>query len=108
MRMTADALKCSMLELYESFGWDLYDNFEHGYDALKLSISDPERAFKGLEITVEQKKALMECIAKKMASTPVKLRSTFNLTCTTYEGIEAIRESMLMAKKTTGLCSPGS
>lgn len=34
-----------------------------------------------------------------MAAAPQKLRTTFNLQCYTYEGIEAIKESLLVAKK---------
>lgn len=36
-----------------------------------------------------------------MAAAPVKLRARFNLKCYTFEGIDAIRESLLMAKKMT-------
>ena len=36
-----------------------------------------------------------------MASKPQKIRARFNLHCYTYEGIEAIRESLLEAKKKT-------
>lgn len=28
----------TLLELYEKFGWDLYDQFEHAYDAFKLAL----------------------------------------------------------------------
>ena len=34
-----------------------------------------------------------------MAPTPVKLRADFEMTCFTYEGIDALRESLLAAKK---------
>jgi len=43
----------------------------------------------------------MASINKKMAAAPQKLRATFNLNCYTYEGIEAIKESLLAAKKQT-------
>ena len=36
-----------------------------------------------------------------MAASAIKLRSRYNLQCYTYEGIEAIRESLLEAKKQT-------
>jgi len=36
-----------------------------------------------------------------MATAPIKLRTTFNLNCYTYEGIEAIRDALLEAKKNT-------
>lgn len=34
-----------------------------------------------------------------MAPTPVKIRADFELTCFTYEGIDALRDSLLAAKK---------
>lgn len=62
-------------------------------------ISDPEEVFKHIEITDEQKKVLIESISRKMAPTPVKIRADFELTCFTYEGIDALRDSLLAAKK---------
>jgi translation initiation factor 2 subunit 1 len=34
-----------------------------------------------------------------MAPQPVKLRADFELTCFTYEGIDALRDTLLAAKK---------
>jgi translation initiation factor 2 subunit 1 len=34
-----------------------------------------------------------------MAPQPIKLRADFELTCFTYEGIEALKEALLAAKK---------
>ena len=64
-----------------------------------MLYSDADQVFKDIDITEEQKKVLIESIAKKMAPTPVKLRADFELTCFTYEGIDALRESLLTAKK---------
>ena len=36
-----------------------------------------------------------------MAAQAIKLRTTFNLQCYTYEGIEAIKEALLEAKGQT-------
>ena len=101
MKLTAFNLQCSTMELYEDFGWDLYDKFNHAYDAFKLCLSDPEIVFSKITITDKQKEALLSNIHKKMAAAPIKLRSRFNLQCYTYEGIEAIREALLEAKKQT-------
>jgi translation initiation factor 2 subunit 1 len=57
--------------------------------------------FSKIKITEEQKKALVSNIHKKMAAKPMKIRSRFNLHCYTYEGIEAIKESLLEAKRQT-------
>jgi translation initiation factor 2 subunit 1 len=55
--------------------------------------------FKDIDITEEQKKVLIESISRKMAPTPVKIRADFELTCFTYEGIDALRDTLLAAKK---------
>jgi translation initiation factor 2 subunit 1 len=99
MKLTAFKLKCKLIELYEAFGWDLYDKFDHAYDALKLCLTDPELVFSKINITDAQKTELLANIHKKMAAAPIKLRAIFNLQCYTYEGIEAIRESLLEAKR---------
>lgn len=39
LRLTAHNLQCKLIELYEGFGWDLYDLFEHAYDAFKLILT---------------------------------------------------------------------
>lgn len=38
-KLTSHNLGCKLIELYEAFGWDLYDKFDHAYDALKLCLS---------------------------------------------------------------------
>jgi translation initiation factor 2 subunit 1 len=51
MKLTAFTLQCKTIELYEAFGWDLYDKFDHAYDAFKLCLSDPEIVFGKITIT---------------------------------------------------------
>ena len=36
MRQVAVKLNCTLLSLYEQFGWDLYDKYEHAYDAFRI------------------------------------------------------------------------
>ena len=68
------------------------------YFVLILVYSEPDSVFKEIKITDEQKKVLIESISKKMAPQPVKLRSDFELTCFSYEGIVAIKEALVTAK----------
>lgn len=41
MRQTAIKLQTPVEQLYEQFGWDLYDKcgFEHAYDAFRVAMS---------------------------------------------------------------------
>ena len=61
--------------------------------------SDPENVFKEIDISEEEQKVLFESIARKMAPTPLKLRADFELTCFTYEGIDALKAALLTSKK---------
>jgi len=38
MRACAVQLKTPVEELYEEWGWDLYDLFEHALDAFRIAI----------------------------------------------------------------------
>lgn len=106
LKQVATKLQCTLLELYEQFGWDLYDMYDHAFDAFRMIMrycclyakqvfSDPEQVFKDLTITEDQKKYLIESISRKMAPAPVKLRTDFEVTCFTHEGIDAIKEALL-------------
>jgi len=67
LKQVATKLDCTLLELYEKFGWDLYDKYGHAFDAFRLIMNDPEQVFKEISITEEQKKSLVEAISRKMA-----------------------------------------
>lgn len=99
LKQVATKLDCTLLSLYETFGWDLYDKYGHAFDAFRMIMNDPDQVFKEITIEEEQKKALVEAISRKMAPTPVKLRADFEITCFTYEGVDALREALLTAKK---------
>ena len=62
-------------------------------------MTDPADVFLKVEISNEQKSHLMAVIRKKMELIPQKIRTTFNLNCYTWEGMDAIRDSMLAAEK---------
>jgi len=98
--------ECTLRSLYEKFGWDLYDKYGHAFDAFRLISSDPEAVFKEISISEEEKKVLIESIARKMAPTPLKLRADFELTCFSYEGIDALKAALLGAKAKVNAVDP--
>ena len=61
-------------------------------------LSNPEKAFKKLELDEKTFTLLVENIRKKMTPNPVKVRSDFEISCFTYEGIDAIRNTLMQAK----------
>eukprot|EP00347_Sterkiella_histriomuscorum_P019680 403340697 len=98
LKQVATKLDCYLLELYEAFGWDLYDKYDHAYDAFRLIMNEPEQVFSQIKLSEEQRQALVEAISRKMAPSPVKVRADYDLNCFTTEGIDAIKHALLTAK----------
>jgi translation initiation factor 2 subunit 1 len=57
-----------------------------------------DNAFKSLKLPEETRQALLQILQKKMTQ-PVKIFSDFKLTCTNYEGIEAIKAALSEGEK---------
>ena len=62
MKQTARKLKVPDSELYEAWGWDLYDIFEHAYIAFRIILTDPEAVFSKIDIEPEQREALIDVL----------------------------------------------
>lgn len=94
MRHVAERLGTTLESLYVSFGWPLYKKYGHAYDAFKLAITEPEKVFEGLDIQPEVMEVLVDNIRRRMTPQPVKIRADLELTCFTYEGIDALIASL--------------
>ena len=64
--------------------------------------------FKEIDLTDDEKRILFESISRKMAPTPMKLRAEFELTCFTYEGIDALKEALITARTKVNQVDPAS
>ena len=93
-------LKTPIESLYEAWGWDLYEKcgFEHALDAMRVAMQEPEIVFSKIDISDEHKEKLLATLHRKLTVNPFKIRVDFSLTCTNYDGVEAIREALLTAK----------
>jgi len=94
MRHVSETCKIRLEDLYNKFGWDLYARFGHAYDAFKLMITDAERVLAPYELTEEVKETLLSNISRRLTPQPIKLRADLEVTCFSYEGIDAIKESL--------------
>ena len=54
--------------------------------------------FQNIQIPEEHKTVLLATLNRKLTVNPFKIRVDFSLTCTGYDGIEAIKEALLTAK----------
>jgi translation initiation factor 2 subunit 1 len=97
LRHLAERRKLHLEELYERMGWPLYKKYGHAYDAFKLAISDDKNAgdpFEDIDIPQDMKDELRSYILRRLAPQPIKIRSDIEVSCFTYEGIDAIREAL--------------
>ena len=96
-RHVADQRKMRLEDMYTKVGWPLYKKYGHAYDAFKVALGDSgEDIFDGIQPAVDEdiKGMLLSYVKRKLAPQPVKIRADIEVTCFTYEGIEAIKEAL--------------
>lgn len=111
LRQVAQETGEEIEDLYERVAWPLYKKFKieshneddkrveyvHCFDVFKMGITD-ESVFEGLDITPEILSALRTHIRRRLTPQPIKIRADIEVTCFTYEGIEAIRSALKAAQ----------
>lgn len=99
LRHVADLQKMDLEALYVSLGWPLYRKYGHAYNAFKLALTDSEEdIFEGLEIDETIKDQVVSYVKRRLAPQPIKIRADFEVTCFSYEGIDAIKEGLLLGE----------
>ncbi|DAZ99748.1 TPA: hypothetical protein N0F65_003535 [Lagenidium giganteum] len=111
LRQVAQELSLEIEDLYEKIAWPLYKKFKldspsddekkteyvHCYDVFKMGITD-ESVFESLELSEDVLTCLKAQIRRRLTPQPIKVRADIEVTCFTYEGIEAIREALQAAQ----------
>lgn len=98
MRHVSELTHTDMATIYAQTAWRLYQKFGHAYEAFCAAISDPETIFNMEnmpELTPELKEIMLDNIKKRLTPTAIKIRADIEVTCFHYEGIDAIRRSLL-------------
>jgi len=98
MRHVSELNHIGMEELYRLTAWRLYEKFGHAYEAFCASISDPNSIFNDEimpGLAPDMRASLLDNIAKRLTPTAIKIRADIEVTCFHYEGIDAIKRSLL-------------
>ncbi|KZZ91582.1 eukaryotic translation initiation factor 2 alpha subunit [Ascosphaera apis ARSEF 7405] len=99
MRHVAEKTEIPMERLYETIAWPLNRRYGHSIDAFKLSISNPDDVWTGIEFPNQVvKDELLGYIAKKLTPHPTKVRADIEVTCFSYEGIDAVKAALRTAE----------
>jgi len=85
--------KMSLEELYKIFGWPLYEKYVHAYEAFKKAAAG-EDVFEGITVSDGLKDLILKTIKHRLGSQPVKVQADIQVTCFTYEGIDAIKPAL--------------
>jgi translation initiation factor 2 subunit 1 len=127
LRHVAERRKYHLEDLYERIGWPLYKKYGHAYDAFKLSISEEVDGaaavaaaasggsggstatsavlgdpFADINVPQDLKDEIKTYILRRLAPQPVKIRSDIEVSCFTYEGIDAIRDALFAGMAVAG------
>ncbi|KAJ4390603.1 hypothetical protein N0V93_004199 [Gnomoniopsis smithogilvyi] len=98
MRHVAEKTQTPLEELYESITWPLNRKYGHAIDAFKLSITNPE-VWKDIKFPTDAtEEELKSYISKRLTPQPIKLRADIEVTCFSYEGIDAIKTALRCAE----------
>jgi len=98
MRHVAEKTKTPIETLYQDIGWPLNKKYGHANDAFKLSITNPsvwdDVTFPS-EVARDELKAH---ISKKLTPHPTKVRADVEVTCFSYDGIDAVKDALRTAE----------
>jgi len=101
LRHVSETCKVRLEELYKQFGWDLYKRFQHAYDAFKIAVTNPDQVLGQYDLRDDVRAQLTESIARKMTPQSIKLRADIEVTCFSYEGIDAIKDALAAGQEMT-------
>jgi translation initiation factor 2 subunit 1 len=98
MRHLAREHKMNLEAAYRLIAWPLYKQYGHAYDAFKWALTDSDKnIFEGTDIVIadKMKEDLFRYVKRRLAPQPIKIRGDIEVTCFTYEGIDAIKNALL-------------
>jgi len=99
LRHVAETKGLRLEDLCQAVSWPLYRKYGHAYDAFKIALNDsdgePTDIFADLDVAQDVKDALLTYIKRRLAPQPVKIRADIEVTCFTYEGIDAIKSALM-------------
>ena len=79
---------------YARFGWDMYGEDRHALDALKRVATAPDTFFATFDVPAGLQAKLAETCGHRLAAAVEKIEAVVEVTCFTYEGIEAVKEAL--------------
>lgn len=98
--MCYTALECKLpvLKVMDAIAWPLYKSHGNAYDALKQAVQQPEHIFGPLKLDADLFEKITTTVQTKLKAETLKLQADVNVTCFTPEGVDAIRDVLLLGQ----------
>lgn len=100
VRRCAEKFNVPLEDIYKSIVWPLAKEYGHAFDAFRISITNPS-IFESTNIespSIDLLNDLKENIARRLSPQAIKCRADIDVSCFSYEGIDAIKESLTLAE----------
>ncbi|CDR46746.1 CYFA0S25e01618g1_1 [Cyberlindnera fabianii] len=99
LRHCAEKFGIPLETLYQSIGWPLSRKYGHVYDAFKISITDPT-VFEDIQAPSDDvMEELKSYISRRLTPQAIKIRADVEVSCFSYEGIDAIKSALRAAEE---------
>lgn len=102
IRTLVESSNYEIEDLYKSLVWPLYLSklYKHPLDAYKEALNNPQKVFNLLQIKDEGiKEKLINEIKRRLPTQLLKCFSEFELSCTSFNGIDDIKEALKVGSK---------
>jgi translation initiation factor 2 subunit 1 len=108
MRHVAHVAGMSLLEANEKMAWPLAKTaYKSTYEALRALLSEPPSVvFAGLNVEERMQSLALSEVKKRLTPQAIRLRADIEVSCFSYEGINAVRAGLLAGLATGTPDSP--
>jgi len=106
MRHIAETVDTDVEDLYVRWGWPLYKKYGHAYDAFRASVTDAAGVLAGLDIKDAEREELEKNVKLRLTVQPMKLRADIEVTCSRFEGVDAVRAALTAGEASSEADTP--
>lgn len=94
IKYVAESHNLRMEDLYKQFGWPLYKQYGHAFDAFKLALQEPDKIFGSLLPAGPLRDAVLANIQHRLAPRSERIRAGIEVTCFAYDGIDSVKAAL--------------
>lgn len=99
LRRCAEKFSVPLEELYQTIVWPLAKEYGHAFDAFRISITNPSVFDTVTPPSTEILEDLKANIARRLSPQAIKCRADIDVSCFSYEGIDAIKRALTAAEQ---------